>query len=163
MCEPDEAIFPGGMIYSPDENFFIAGQNQLDFSKFHFIDQIASKDYIKDKVVHRIRSCTTAKNGLGQYFGKVLSSVKADLEITDWAALLAITCCHGRFKGNAVETVPVFISGDKNLSIVAEKEFGLSVHRLTGKTQAWHFISRGEGIDAIKALHASRGLPFPLV
>jgi hypothetical protein len=165
MCTPDPAVHASGLIFSPDENFMIAGRRTLDPSKFHYIDVVASKQKIPKEVGHRIKSCKLAKTGLVQYMKTHRDGVRADLEETDWGALLATACCDGRFHGRAEgqKEFTVLISGDKPLAKMAKLDFDLQVERIPGKSQVWHFISGPEGVAAVIDLHKNGKLPFPLV
>ena len=162
MCTPDPAIHPQNMIYSPDEDFLISGGHDLDRNVFHYIDAVAKKQRLKG-VGHRIKPCKTAENGLDQCLGTTYNGLNAELEPTDWGALIAAACCQGHFGQPPTAETIVLISGDKNLALAAQIRWDLAVWRVKGRTQWWHMISKPEGITAVKVIHDARQLPFPLV
>jgi hypothetical protein len=162
-CTPDAAIHPQNILYSPDEDFLISGGSVLDRSLFHYIDAVAKKQKIKKGVGHRVKSCETAVNGLDQCLSATFNGLNAELEPTDWGALIATACCQGRFGQPQTTDTLVLISGDKNLALAAQIRWQLAVWRVKGRTQYWHMISKPEGITAVKAIHEAGDLPFPLV
>jgi hypothetical protein len=163
MCTPDAAIHPKNILYSPDEDFLIAGGHSLDRNLFHFIDAVAKKQGIKKNVGHRVKPCKTAINGLDQCLSTAYNGLNAELEPTDWGALIAAACCQGYFGQPPTTDTLVLISGDKNLALAAQIRWSLAVWRVKGRTQWWHMISKPDGITAVKAIHAAGQLPFPLV
>jgi hypothetical protein len=163
MCTPDPAIHPQNILYSPDEDFLIVGARRLDRNLFHYIDRVAKKQKIPKNVGHRVKECKTAQNGLDQCLDGNFNGLNAELEPTDWGALIATACCQGRFGQPATADALVLISGDKNLAKAAQIRWDLAVWRVKGASQWWHMISRPDGITAVRAVHAAGQLPFRLV
>jgi hypothetical protein len=166
MCTLSEEA-TGTALIVPDANLCIGiGRTRLPNNFFYFSDLVLGQLKLRAESPKKVKNCKGTVNGLTQMTSRPPSTggngARRDLEGADWELLLLAACWHGRFR-EAAKTPPlVVVTGDVNVSKVAQSEFSLDVSQKRSARQTWYLISSPEGCAAGHAVLDASPPPFLL-